>query len=95
MISSTNSKIVVGGDSSETNFVKSQHKGSAMKSRKKYNSEKGSAASSETCKFCKLNVIRSKCTKEQCKTSCFLCKKLGTRKSFVLRILIEPLLRIA
>ena len=78
----TNSKVVVGGDSSETNFVKSHHKGSAMKSRKKYNSEKGSAASSETCKFCKLNVIRSKCTKEQCKTSCFLCKKIGHQKKF-------------
>jgi hypothetical protein len=79
------SRVVTNGES-ESNFVKTQQKGAAKLQRKLYAQNSGKSAAVETCKFCKLNINRSKCTKNQCKTSCFYVGKLGTRKSFVLRI---------
>ena len=78
----TNSKVVVTNGESDSNFLKTQQKGAAKSKRKPYAHNSGKSATIETCKFCKLNVNRSKCTKNQCKTSCFLCGKIGHQKKF-------------
>ena len=80
-----NAKLGVGGES-DTNFVKTQQKGAEFKQNWKQNKSERAQDDTETCKFCKLRVSRSKCSTYQCKTSCFLCGKIGHQKSFVSKI---------
>ena len=76
-----NAKVVVGGES-DTNFVKTQQKGAEFNQNWKQNNSERAQDDTETYKFCKLRVSRSKCSTNQFKTSCILCGKIGHQKKF-------------
>ena len=77
----SNAKVVVGGES-EANYVQ-QTTPKWGKKEQNNRHQKTTAQEAETiCKFCKLKVRNSKCSENNCKTSCFLCGKVGHTKRF-------------
>ena len=81
----SNAKVVVGGES-DANFVRTQHTASKWgKKEQSTQNNRQNAKAQDTeavCKFCKFKVRRSKCSENDCKTSCFLCGKVGHTKKF-------------